>query len=159
MATTKKSSAKKATTKKTAGAKTPTVKRAAVRDTITSAAKEADGTIKQYAAVAGGQLVELRQLAREVVDISVGIPFVLGTRVADSAPSPSVDADALKSFVEDVKARLAEVPSVDFDAVKSFVDEAKAVGHARVTAFETRAAVTVDTVGKRVSERVAQLRS
>ena len=59
---------------------------------------------------------------------------------------------SLKSFVEDVKARLAEVPSVDFDAVKSFIDEAKAVGHARVASFELQAAVAANTVSKRVAD-------
>ena len=34
--------------------------------------------------------------------------------------------------------RLATTPSVDFDAVKSFVDEAKTVGHARVATFESQ---------------------
>jgi hypothetical protein len=80
----------------------------------------------------------LRQLVRDAVDIYVGVPYVLGMRFADSATAPSVDLEALKSFVEDVKTRLAEVPSVDFDAVKAFVDEAKTVGHARVSAFETQ---------------------
>ena len=57
---------------------------------------------------------------------------MLGTRFADSATTPNVDLDALKSLLDDVKTRLAEVPSVDFDAVKSFIDEAKTVGHAQV---------------------------
>ena len=136
-----------ATTKKTAAKTTD-----AVRESITSAAKEADETFKQYAAVANDQLGELRQLAREVVDISVGIPFVLSTRLADSATAPSVDVDALKALLEDVKARLAEAPSVDFDAVKSFIDEAKAVGHERVTALEVQASVAADKAGKRVAQ-------
>lgn len=155
----KKSTVKKAAARTTTAAKQPVVKQStaakttnAVRESITSAAKGADETIKQYSAVAGDQFVELRQLAREVVDIYVGIPFLLGSRFADTASTPNVDLDALKSFVDDVKARLTEVPSVDFDAVKSFVDEAKAVGHARVTAFEVQAAVAADTVNKRVAQ-------
>ena len=171
MATTKKTAAKKtAAAKKTPAKRTTAVKKAtvtaqstpakttdAVRESITSAAKEADETFKQYAAVANDQLAELRQLAREVVDISVGIPFVLSTRLADSATAPSVDVESLKAMVEDVKARLTEMPSVDFDAVKSFIDEAKAVGHSRVTAFETQAAAAADTVGKRVDEATSKL--
>ena len=147
---TKRTTAVKQTT--VAAQTTATKTTNAVRESITTAAKEADETIKQYAAVAGDQLVELRQLAREVVDIYVGIPFVLGTRFADSATAPSVDVDALKSLLEDVRTRLAEVPSVDFDAVKSFIDEAKAVGHDRVTAFEIQAAVAADSVSKRVAQ-------
>jgi len=177
MATTKKTTAKrtvaakKTTAKKTTASKTSAAKRStaakqssaakttgAVRESITSAAKDADETFKQYAAVAGDQLVELRQFVREVVDLYVGIPFVLGARFADSATTPSVDLDAFKSFVDDVKARLVEVPSVDFDAVKSFIDEAKAVGHERVSAFESQASVAADSVGKRVDEATTRLR-
>jgi hypothetical protein len=183
-AAAKKSTATKATAKKTTAKKTTAAKRTsaarkspakkitvvtqptvastsnasttnAVRETIASATKGADDTVKQYAAVATDQLVELRQLAREVVDMYVGIPFLLGSRFADSATTPTVDVDSLKSLVEDVRARLTEMPSVDFDAVKSFIDEAKAVGHARTTAFEYQAAAAADTVSK----RVAQLRN
>ena len=173
MATTKKSPAKTTAAKKTTVAKTSTaakktsaaVKKTtvaaqstatkttnAVRESITTAAKEADETIKQYAAVAGDQLGELRQLAREVLDIYVGIPFVLGTRFADSATAPTVDVEVLRSLLDDVKARLTEVPSVDFDAMKSFIDEAKAVGHARVAVLEVQAAVAADSVSKRVAQ-------
>jgi hypothetical protein len=94
---------------------------------------------------------------RDVVDIYVGIPFVLGTRLAESATTPNVDVDALKALVDDVKVRLAEVPSVDFDAVKSFIDEAKTVGHARVTAFEDQVGAAAETVGKRFDEATAKL--
>ena len=155
-AANKPAAAKKSPTKRTTAVKKTTVAAPssstktpnAVRETIASAAKEVDETFKQYAAVAGDQLGELRQLAREVVDIYVGIPFVLGTRFADSATAPSLDVDTIKSLVDDVKARLAEVPSVDFDAVKSFIDEAKAVGHDRVSAFELQAAVAADKLRK-----------
>src|SRR5215210_3594642 len=180
MATTKSTTAKKAAPKKTAARKTA-VKRTraakkstaakkttaakqttaaqtnAVRETISSTAKDADETLKQYTAVANDQLTELRQVVRDVVDIYVGIPFVLGTRLAESATTPNVDVDALKALVDDVKVRLAEVPSVDFDAVKSFIDEAKTVGHARVTAFEDQVGAAAETVGKRFDEATAKL--
>jgi hypothetical protein len=182
MATTKSTAAKKTAPKKTAAkktaakrtaAKTSVAKKAsapkpaaaaksttdAVREAISSVSKEADETFKQYTAVAGDQLTELRQLVREVVDIYVGIPFVLGSRLADSATTPNVDLEALKSFVEDVKVRLAEVPSVDFDAVKSFLDEAKTVGHARVATFEGQVGVAAVTVGKRFDEATTKLGS
>ncbi len=151
------SAARKSPAKKVTIVTQPTVATTtnAVRETIASATKGADDTVTQYAAVAADQLGELRQLAREVVDMYVGIPFLLGSRFADSATTPTVDVDSLKSLVEDVKARLTEMPSVDFDAVKSFIDEAKAVGHARTTAFEYQAAAAADTVSK----RVAQLRN
>jgi len=176
MATTKKTVAKKATPKKTAAkttvakkttaAKTTVAKKttaarktaaskasattSAVRESIASATKDADDTFKQYTAVAGDQLVELRKLVRDVVDIYVGIPFVLGTRLADSAPTPNVDLDALKALVEDVKVRLATTPSVDFDAVKAFVDEAKTVGHVQVATFESQIGAAAGSVGKRL---------
>jgi hypothetical protein len=155
--TAKKATAKKATAKKTAVRKTAakqaapekaaakkttanvsTADRSDVRATISSVANQADDTFKQYNAVAGDQLGELRKLVRDVVDVYVGIPFVLGTRFAESATTPNVnlDLDSLKALVDDAKVRLSEVPSVDFDAVKSFIDEAKAVGHAQVTTFE-----------------------
>ena len=170
MATTKKTVAKKATPKKTAP-KTATAKKtvakkttaarktaaskasattSAVRESIASATKDADDTFKQYTAVAGDQLVELRKLVRDVVDIYVGIPFVLGTRLADSAPTPNVDLEALKALVEDVKVRLATTPSVDFDAVKAFVDEAKTVGHVQVATFESQIGAAAGSVGKRL---------
>ena len=182
MATTKKSAAKKTTAAKktsvarktsavkktTAAKRTATTSTAAkqaaateqtnaVRESIASVTKGADDTFKQYTAVAGEQLVELRQLVRDVVDIYVGVPFVLGTRVADSATTPNVDLDALKSFLDDVRARLAEMPSVDFDAVKAFLDEAKTVGHAQVAAFESQVGVAADTVGKRFDAATAKL--
>ena len=171
MATTKKTAAKKAAPKKTVAKKTAVAKTTvankttaarktaankaiasttAVRESIASAAKEADDTFKQYTAVAGDQLVELRKLVRDVVDIYVGIPFLLGTRLADSATTPNVDLDALKALVDDVKVRLATTPSVDFDAVKAFVDEAKVVGHAQVATFESQIGATAGSVTKRL---------
>jgi hypothetical protein len=163
-ATAKKTTAKKTTARKTTAKKTTASSLTtaadtteAVRESIKSAAKDADDTFKQYSAVAGDQLVELRQLAREAVDLYVGIPIVLGSRFAGTASTPNIDLDAVKTFVEDFKARLSEVPSVDFDAVRSFIDEAKAVGHSRVTAFETQAAAAADTVGKRVDEATSKL--
>ena len=166
----KKSTAAKTTAAKTTATKSTAAKRSAaakqaaateqtnaVRESIASVTKGADDTFKQYTAVAGEQLVELRQLVRDVVDIYVGVPFVLGTRVADSATTPNVDLDALKSFLDDVRARLAEMPSVDFDAVKAFLDEAKTVGHAQVAAFESQVGVAADTVGKRFDAATAKL--
>jgi hypothetical protein len=163
----KKSSAAKTSAAKrsTAAKKAAATKQAnAVRESISSVTKGADDTIKQYTAVAGDQLVEMRQLVRDVVDIYVGIPFVLGTRVADSATTPNVDLDALKSFLDDAKARLAVMPSVDFDAVKAFLDEAKTVGHAQVAAFENQvgaaastASKRFDTASKRFDEATAKL--
>jgi hypothetical protein len=156
----KKSTASKKTTatKKTTAAKQTTAAQTnAVRETISSTAKDADETLKQYTAVANDQLTELRQVVRDVVDIYVGIPFVLGTRLAQSATTQNVDVDALKALVDDVKVRLAEVPSVDFDAVKSFIDEAKTVGHARVTAFEDQVGAAAETVGKRFDEATTKL--
>ena len=171
MATTKKTVAKKATPKKTVAKKTTAAKTTvakkttaarktaaskasatttAVRESIVSATKDADDTFKQYTAVAGDQLGELRKLVRDVVDIYVGIPFVLGTRLADSATTPNVDLDALKALVEDLKGRLATTPSVDFDAVKAFVDEAKTVGHDQVATFESQIGAAAGSVGKRL---------
>ena len=159
MATTKKTATRKTAAKKPARAvkKTPAGKQATaskrtntVRESISSATQEADDTFKQYSAIAGEQLVELRQLVRDAVDIYVGIPVLLGMRVADSATAPNVDLDALKSILEVVKARLTEAPSVDFDAVKAFVDEAKTVGHAQVATFESQIGAAAETVGKRL---------
>jgi len=92
----------------------------------------------------------LRKLARDVMDIYVGIPFLLGTRFADTASTPNVDLDALKALVEDLKARLATTPSVDFDAVKAFVDEAKTVGHVQVATFESQIGAAAGSVSKRL---------
>ena len=126
MATTKKTAAKKTTAaKKSTAARTPAA-------TNTSAAP-------------GEQLGELRQLLRDALDIYVGVPYLLGARLSESATTPNVDLDALKSFVDDVKSRLGEVPSVDFDAVKAFVDEAKTVGHAQVNAFESQVVEALET--------------
>ena len=166
MATTKKTAAKKAAPKKTVAKKTAVAKKttaatktaaskasvttSAVRESITSAAKEADDTFKQYTAVAGDQLGELRKLVRDVLDIYVGIPYLLGTRIADSATTPNMDLDALKALVEDVKDRLSTTPSVDFDAVKAFVDEAKTVGHAQVATFESQIGARTSSVTKRL---------
>jgi hypothetical protein len=143
--TAKKATAKQAAPKKTTAAKKTTANASTaetndVRATISSVANQADDTFKQYTAVAGDQLGELRKLVRDVVDIYVGIPFVLGTRFAETATTPNVnlDRDSLKELLDDVRVRLSEAPSVDFDAVKSFIDEAKTVGHAQVTTFENQ---------------------
>ncbi len=178
MATTKKTVAAKKTTvaKKTTAAKTSAAKKTtaakkssaakqaavtkqnnAVRESIASVTNGADATLKQYTAVAGEQLVELRKLVRDAVDIYVGIPFVLGTRLADSATTPNVDLDALRSLLDDVKVRLASTPSVDFDAVKAFLDEAKTVGHAQVTAFESQVGTAAVTASKRFDEATTKL--
>jgi len=148
--TTKTAVAKKTTAARKAAATKASATTSAVRESITSAAHEADDTFKQYTAVAGEQLVELRKLVRDVVDIYVGIPFVLGTRFADTAMTPNVDLEALKALVEDVKDRIATTPSVDFDAVKSFVDEAKVVGHAQVATLESQIGAAAGSVSKRL---------
>jgi hypothetical protein len=157
----KKAAAKTTVAKKTVARKAPVTTTAsnkaastvaAVRGSISSAARDADGTVKQYAAVANDQFADVAEFMRGIVDVSVGIPFVVQSRIAVKATIPTVDIESVKALLDDVKARLAEAPSVDFDAVKSFIDEAKGEGHARVAAFQTRVEPLAGTVSKRIDE-------
>ena len=168
MATTKKTVAKKAAARKTTPRKAVTKKTVAqpaataraaakptsavdvVRDSIASAAREADDTAKQYAAVASEQLVDALEFVRGVVDISVGIPFVVQARVADGVALPKLDTEIAKALLDDLKARLSAAPSVDFDAVRAFLDEARGEGHARIANVQSRVEPVVQDVSKRV---------
>jgi hypothetical protein len=152
-AATKQTVAQPAATTTAAAKATSTVD--AVRDSIASAAREADDTVKQYAAVAGEQLTDALEFVRGVIDISVGIPFVVQARVADGAELPKLDTEVAKALLDDVKARLSAAPSVDFDAVKAFLDEAKGEGHARIADVQSR----VEPVVRDVSKRVDALRA
>ena len=160
MATTRKTTAKKAAPRKAAAKKTvakrsvaapvanqPSVD--AVRDTIASVAREADDTVKQYTAVATEQFADALEFVRGVVDISVGIPFVVQARLADNAALPKLDAEAAKALLDDMKTRLGSMPSVDFDAVKAFLDEAKGEGHARISSVQSRIEPLVDSLRAR----------
>ncbi len=161
--TAKKATVKKATVKKASAKRaTPeqaTVSTDAVRESIASATRGADDTIKQYTAVASDQLAELLELVRNIVDTSIGIPFVVQSRLSETATVPTVDLAAVKALVDDAKARLSATPSFDFDAVKSllddtksFLDEAKGEGHARVVAVQGRLEPVADSVSKRFDE-------
>jgi hypothetical protein len=165
MATTRKTTARKAAPRKAAAKKTVARKTVAkpsvaapaatqnsvdaVRDTIASVAREADDTVKQYTAVATEQFADALEFVRGVVDISVGIPFVVQARIADNAALPKLDGEAAKALLDDMKARLGSVPSVDFDAVKAFLDEAKGEGHARIAGVQSRIEPLVDSLRAR----------
>jgi hypothetical protein len=161
MATTRKTTARKAAPRKAAAKKTVARKTVAkrsvaapvatqnsvdaVRDTIASVAREADDTVKQYTAVATEQFADALEFVRGVVDISVGIPFVVQARIADNAALPKLDGEAAKALLDD----MGSVPSVDFDAVKAFLDEAKGEGHARIAGVQSRIEPLVDSLRAR----------
>lgn len=157
MATTKKSVAKKTGAAKrrarpsatTGTAAKPTATVDAVRESIASATRETDDTVKQYAAVASEQLNDALEFVRGVVDISVGIPFVVQARVADNAALPKLDSEAAKALLDDIKARLSATPSIDFDAVKAFLDEAKGEGHARIAGVQRRVDPVIESLRAR----------
>src|SRR5262245_44702340 len=170
MATTKSTVAKKATTKKTAAKKTTAARQSSttaattksspvdtVRKSIDAAVRDADETVKQYTAVAKDQFGDVVEALRGVVDISVGIPFVIQARVADSANVTSVDLDAVKAFVAELKERAGEVPSVDLDAVKTFLDEAKVEGHARLISLQQRIEPVADKFEAQYGAQVNEL--
>ena len=148
----RKTAAKKATTAKTTvkrAAKQTTATTQVVRESIASAAQDADDTLKQYAAVTSDQLSETREFVRGLVDIYVGIPFVLQSRLADGVTVPKFDVEALKALFDEMKDRLSDAPSVDLDAVRAFLGEAKREGHVRVASVQSRFEPAAQDVTKR----------
>jgi hypothetical protein len=157
-AVAKKAPAKKAVAKQ-APARKPAVKQTAansaadaVRGAINSAARESNDTFQQYKSVAGDQTSDLLDFVRSVVDITVGVPFVLQARLAETAAAPNLDVDTVKAMLTDAKARLSSAPSVDFDAVKSFIDTAKAEGHTRIVVAQHHIAPLAGNAGERLGD-------
>lgn len=157
-ATAKKATAKKAAPRKATAKKAPARKVAAqraaspvdtVREAMTSVAHDAEETVEQFGKVANDQFSEILDVARDIVDTSVGIPFVLQTRLPELR---ALEVDSFKSMLEDFKSRLNSTPSVDLDAVKAFLDEAKDEGHSRLAALQDRIEPVVENVGKRFEQ-------
>lgn len=122
----------------------------AVRGAVTVTARETNDTIQQYVSIAGAQASDALDFLRSVADVTVGVPFAVQARLADSTPVTSVDLDTFKTLVSDAKARLSSAPSVDFDAVKAFLDTAKAEGHARIELAQHYVAPFATTAGERL---------
>ena len=168
-ATAKKATGKKAPARKTAARKTavkPVARKApaataagaatsaadVVREAINSAARESSDTFQQYKSVAGDQTSELLDFVRGVVDITVGVPFVLQARIADTAATSNLDVDTVKALLTDAKSRLSSAPSVDFDAVKSFIDAAKSEGHTRIVVAQHYIAPLAGNASERLGD-------
>jgi hypothetical protein len=134
---TKKAPAKRAPARKTATkkatAKKATAKKVAAPKVVTTRVAAATAPVAAATAVASDQFGMMMLLARDIVDTSIGIPFVLQARLSDT---PSFDLETFKSFVDDAVGRLGSAPSVDLDAIKAFLDEAKREGHSRVVAVQ-----------------------
>jgi hypothetical protein len=156
--TARKAVAKKAVATKAVAKKNVPVAADGVVDRV---ADRISGTVGEMTDTASDAYTEVVEMARRVVHVYIGLPFVAQDRLADL----SFDLDDIKAALPrlDVK-RLAsfdftnvDLPSVDLTQLKSVIAEAEQVGHDRVTQFQHRIESLTAPVSKRVDGRFEQV--